>query len=861
MKMLKIFCALALACGALAVPAATADQLTEALQKGLLEEEANHNLEAAIEAYQSVIQQSAEQRRIVATALYRLGECYRKQSKTALAAAQYERLLAEYTDQTILANLCRQNLVALNASTNRTEPGKDFKERILLDTEAGEVKRIQILIKDSPDLINVPGADGLTPLGKAARDGQQMVAKFLLESHADLELKGSGKTPLHWAAQSGHKAMVDLLLQHGASVNARADQTGATALLLAASKGFKTIVQVLLDQKADIHIPACLSGPAEANGNSTALHYAAAQGLKTVADLLLDHGADVNALNQGQVTPLYKAVAGDHLALAELLVRRGADANRGDHSPLFQAAANGSEEMVRFLLENHASPQVKETYDNQHNVTTPLHVAVIKNNLPLAACLLKFKANPNATELGQATPLHLAVALGEVSLAELLLKQGADPNCLAQNVNGAVWHGAAPLMLVIRPSFFNRTMAELLVRHGANVNFTIKNDSNRTLLHQAALRGQRDAVDFLVNAGAAVNVLDESGSTPLDYARGSTAANLPRPGMPGFSGAMPQPPGMPGGPIPARTIRPNPGAEANPDDPAKNQSNIQALLRTKGAVDDLQRRNFISASRGPEVQRMFKKTPEDWNRYTLFQLMAQIYHPSPFPSANPFANPHRYRFPDLSQIMIKRIRNQAADAPDLPEKQRPVLPETNLLLNLEAALKMKDRTKDVLLEWGDIVEIPESDHPINQQWSGLDHNLAETLAECLKREVQIIVKGKTNLVSLSPTIMLGSSPPPAFTTIAAPMNIQFPDGASSVPEPKKNLSTFALYEVVFGADVLRASSDITRIVVKRSSPGQLKSQEWTFNLEKRDPANTFLLQDGDLIEIPEKNAAVEATKG
>jgi ankyrin repeat protein len=855
MKMLKIFCALALACGTLAVPAATADHLTEALQKGLLEEEANQNLEAAIEAYQSVIQQSAEQRRIIATALYRLGECYRKQSKTALAAAQYERLLAEYTDQTILANLCRQNLVALNASTNRTEPGKDFKERILLDTEAGEVKRIQVLIKDSPDLINVPGADGLTPLGKAARDGQQMVAKFLLESHADLELKGSGKTPLHWAAQSGHKAMVDLLLQHGASVNARADQTGATALLLAANKGFKTIVQVLLDQKADIHIPACLSGPAEANGNSTALHYAAGQGLKTVAELLLDHGADVNALNQGQVTPLYKAVAGDHLALAELLVRRGADANRGDHSPLFLAVANGSEEMVRFLLENHASPQVKESFDHLHNVTTPLHVAVIKNNLPLAACLLKFKADPNATELGQATPLHLAVALGEIPLAELLLKQGADPNRLAQNVNGGGWNGSAPLMLVLPPGNFNRTMAELLVRHGANVNFTIINDANRTLLHQAALRGQRDAVDFLVNAGAEVNVLDEYGSTPLDYAKGSTAGTLPRPGIPGLlPGVMPPPPGIPGAPIPARINRPSPGGEANPEDPAKNQSNIQALLRTKGAMDDLQRRNFISANRGNDVQRMFKKTPEDWNRYTLFQLMAQIYQPAQIPS-----HQHRYRFPELSQITIKRIRNQAADAPNLPEKPRPALSETNLLLNLEAALKMKDRTKDVLLEWGDIVEIPESDHPINQQWSGLDHNLAETLAECLKREVQIIVKGKTNLVSLSPSIMIGSAPSIAFNTM--PTLVPYAVGDSSVPQPKKNLATFALYEVVFGADVLRASSDITRISVKRASPGQPNSREWTFNLEKRDPANTFLLQDGDRIEIPEKTAAAEAAKG
>src|SRR5207244_7334092 len=71
------------------VPAA---DLSEALQKGLLEEEANHNLDAAIQAYQSVINQYDDQRKIAATAVFRLGECYRKQGKTNEAAAQHQRV-------------------------------------------------------------------------------------------------------------------------------------------------------------------------------------------------------------------------------------------------------------------------------------------------------------------------------------------------------------------------------------------------------------------------------------------------------------------------------------------------------------------------------------------------------------------------------------------------------------------------------------------------------------------------------------------------------------------------------------------------------------------------------------------------
>src|SRR5215207_8771713 len=95
------------------MPLRSADALTDALQKGLFEEEANQNLEGAIKAYQDVLSRADEQRRVAATALFRLAECYRKQGKTNEASAEYRRLVRDYTDQATLVNLSRQNLTGL----------------------------------------------------------------------------------------------------------------------------------------------------------------------------------------------------------------------------------------------------------------------------------------------------------------------------------------------------------------------------------------------------------------------------------------------------------------------------------------------------------------------------------------------------------------------------------------------------------------------------------------------------------------------------------------------------------------------------------------------------------------------------
>src|SRR5579862_6232462 len=90
--------------------AAAQDRMAESLRKGVVEEESKHNLSAAIQDYQAALSQFDEARQTAATALFRMGECYRKQGKDDQAMAAYKRIAQEFTDQGKLAEQSRSIL-------------------------------------------------------------------------------------------------------------------------------------------------------------------------------------------------------------------------------------------------------------------------------------------------------------------------------------------------------------------------------------------------------------------------------------------------------------------------------------------------------------------------------------------------------------------------------------------------------------------------------------------------------------------------------------------------------------------------------------------------------------------------------
>jgi uncharacterized protein len=146
------------------------------------------------------------------------------------------------------------------------------------------------------------------------------------------------------AIAAGDKTAVEQSLTNGANVNSRArDQ--ATPLIAAALSNQLPIAELLLSKGADVM--------ARNSGGFTPLHAAAFSGSLPIAKLLLENGAVLeDAANKSGVTPMMIAIEENHVELAEFLITKGADVNRGEvhgYKPMARAFWKGNKEAMQLL--------------------------------------------------------------------------------------------------------------------------------------------------------------------------------------------------------------------------------------------------------------------------------------------------------------------------------------------------------------------------------------------------------------------------------------------------------------------------------------------------------------------------------
>ena len=468
---------------------------------------------------------------------------------------------------TALAEAARDGQLAaidtlLTAGADPDTPGPLGTPALHWLIERGDLEAASVLLAAGADPNRATRLQ-LTPLYLAAKHGDAEAIQLLLSAGADPNrLDPAGETMLMAAVRAGDLASVNALLEAGAEVDAREAGFQQTALMLAARQGETAIAAKLLETGAAVDasteigseprwvLPNSRPGfsfgigiirgglPEDRgmrpfrSGGLTPLLYAAREGHADTIALLLDAGADIEGVEANGITPLLMAIANDRASAATLLIERGANLDTSDwygRTPLWSAVnvrnlyldnatfehfpdRDAQLELIRLLLALGADPDPRT-----------------KESPPVRNHILPSTGTLEWVDFTGQTPFLTAALAGDTTVMQLLIEHGADPQI-------GTFHGTTPLMAaagvnwVVSQTYTEGPDAlleavEICLALGMDTNAA--NSMGITAVMGAANRGSNDIIELLVTHGARLDVADNEGRTPLDWARGVFLATHP----------------------------------------------------------------------------------------------------------------------------------------------------------------------------------------------------------------------------------------------------------------------------------------------------------------------------------------------
>jgi ankyrin repeat protein len=213
----------------------------------------------------------------------------------------------------------------------------------------------------------------------------------------------------------------------------------------------------------------------------------------------------------GQTQLLRAAQAGDTRRATELLGAGVPVDSRSEHdlaTPLMLAIEGRNLQLCRLLLERGANPNAIALRGD-----TPLTRALRRNGDDeqdeFVRLLLDHSADVNLHGEMDVAPLCIAALYGRATAARLLLEAGAK-------VDQRAGLSQAPALQYAVTGSSPVEMVSLLLAAGADLN-AIDSDG-RTALSEAAACGREDVVTMLLRAGADAALADRTGATPADRA-------------------------------------------------------------------------------------------------------------------------------------------------------------------------------------------------------------------------------------------------------------------------------------------------------------------------------------------------------
>lgn len=356
------------------------------------------------------------------------------------------------------------------------------EDALLASIRLGQKETIKKLLdKGYFDILN---REDIGALRLAAQEDQVDIVDLLLSQDMDINMRSPfGATAFLVAVENARKKMINHLIKCGADIsiplkksNAYHDyfkvKPGDTPLHAAIKLGQIDTVEILLSHGANINA---------VNGEDlNALQLAIAENQTDIAKFLIQNGADITAKNSIGFDALRLAAVKGKWEIIDILIKHGADVNIGQNTgetALLLAVENKHENCVEILLKHNADPsiplKINTAYHDKfsaHVGHTPLHVA-IKNNMAshiihrLVDQIAAFKC---LTETNS-DPLLLAATVGYADLAEILIKKGHPINVISKS-------GATALILATENR--NDKVVDVLLNYNADVSVKLKDNND-----------------------------------------------------------------------------------------------------------------------------------------------------------------------------------------------------------------------------------------------------------------------------------------------------------------------------------------------------------------------------------------------
>ena len=174
--------------------------------------------------------------------------------------------------------------------------------------------------------------------------------------------------------------------------------------------------------------------------------------------------------------------------------------------PLYYAAMLGFRDLAEHLIAEHP----KHVNAKGGLRETPIHVAASAGHAGILSLLLEHGAKVDMRDESGRTPLYLASEFGQLKAGQVLLDRGADIKARSPK-SDYCW---TPLFRAVLNRHFE--YSRMLLKRGAVID--APDCDSETVLHMAVRWGDTQAVQFLLEHGADVNVRNKDGQTPVQIA-------------------------------------------------------------------------------------------------------------------------------------------------------------------------------------------------------------------------------------------------------------------------------------------------------------------------------------------------------